>query len=484
MQYIKTKMNAYRSEFHRPNIYSERLLHILRNGILCLVLGLILFGLKLGAISLGMVRMTGLIEIMLILMLSYFLIFQTFRAISTVVISLILRILPKKSIEKFSFGVMVLISIFPLAFLIDMGDIFIFSKDIKSNEYDVVHKQNTVYLFGRISEDMFRAFSDRVSSDQPINTVWIDSDGGSIRAASKISEIIALNGYDTRVDATCSSACWDVFSAGLRREVDIYAYFGCHRAQLPGIRRIQSTSGVSEIMLSEHIVASSIRNTEIKINRSGRSIVDVDNENIPLSGLELEGLQRSKIESEALKLQKALSDSCSATPNERVYRASIEELLTVGLATHVRMVGGNKYLSPKQDDWYDIRITRDFKQEQLLVHSQIIRTALKQLAGYFTDHWTVTDEDSWFSERYVDLAPLFEKMPPEPLCLSEQEYDAIEEKSAEHHHYLTNCGMKSTLDESDLEPFSDLMSRIEIISGCPLPSEYRKPIDLGGLCPQ
>ena len=375
MQYIKNKLVDYRYALNHPNAYTERLLLISKNGLLCLVFGLIFFGFRSGAEFFGFGGTLDL-GILFYILFSYFAIFQGLRAVSTVVTGLVFKIFPRNKKEEFSFVLMILISMFPLVFLVDIAARYKSNKDFDAFDYDVVHKENIIYLFGEIGAGMLLELTDRVISNQPIHTVWIDSVGGSTFYASKIAKIIAKNGYNTRVEAECSSACWDVFAAGERREVDIYAYFGCHRSKSGGILRTQGPSGVHEVLSRESIVASSVGYAENRL--FNKSKVDVDNENMLLSSLELGNVERSKIESKAIKHRQALSDSCSSTPHDRLHRASIEELVNVGLVTYVRKVGGEKYLSPKQADWNEIRKSRDFKREQLSVHSQIIRTALKE----------------------------------------------------------------------------------------------------------
>ena len=474
VQFIKTKINEYRDVFHRPNIFSKRLSQITIKAAWCLVFYLILFGLKLGAVSLGMESLADLATFTTILVLSYFFVFQVFRAISTTVGGFAFRVLPKINIEIISFGVLALVSLitfgFMLIFILNIFSIYKFNKDIEIFEYDVVHKQNIIYLFGEIGPGMLHEFKERVKSDQPINTVWIDSIGGSTRDASLISEIISHNGYNTRVDAECSSACVEIFSAGIHREIDIYSNFGCHQSKKPGIRGSQAVSSVREILARDEIVASSI-NFIKKRKRTTLSIQEVEEQSHTESMLEAKDYQES------------LSRNCSETLHEHIYRVSVKELMQTGLATHVRVTGRETYLSPSSEDYSVVDASVYYLTEERSIHSDVIRTALKRLPIGGIEHWDVKSEETAYLKRYLELAPLFSRKPPDPLCFSEQEYDAMKMKSTEHHQYLSNCGMKSTLDEGDLEPFAELMSRIKIISGCPLPSEYRYPDDFG-LCPQ
>jgi hypothetical protein len=74
--------------------------------------------------------------------------------------------------------------------------------------------------------DLFRSMLQERSG---IETLRLNSSGGSVYASSEIAWIVSDYGLHTQVDGECVSACVDIFLAGARRQMTLGSKIGFHR---------------------------------------------------------------------------------------------------------------------------------------------------------------------------------------------------------------------------------------------------------------
>lgn len=105
----------------------------------------------------------------------------------------------------------------------------------------------------RVTGDISRAtvdqFDDILRQHPAINTVTLDSPGGSVSAAADLAERIRNRGMTTVVeaDAKCASACFMLFAAGTQRIAGATARIGVHSASLDG-EETSGSLGMSTLM--------------------------------------------------------------------------------------------------------------------------------------------------------------------------------------------------------------------------------------------
>ena len=94
--------------------------------------------------------------------------------------------------------------------------------------------RSTVLIEGRIEADDGMHFAVLLATlrreHRPIGLVALDSPGGYVSEALRISEMVRRDRLNTYVARLCASSCFNVFAAGVKRTASREASIGVHSA--------------------------------------------------------------------------------------------------------------------------------------------------------------------------------------------------------------------------------------------------------------
>lgn len=89
-----------------------------------------------------------------------------------------------------------------------------------------------------------RTYFRATAAGKKITGVMLDSEGGNVAASFEIGDMVREMKMSTFVPgtATCASACFNIFSAGVERGASEGAYIGLHRPSIDGRETVESQS--------------------------------------------------------------------------------------------------------------------------------------------------------------------------------------------------------------------------------------------------
>ncbi len=94
---------------------------------------------------------------------------------------------------------------------------------------------NTPIIIGPITFHTFERFREMVDQNGHIDLIELDSGGGDLRAAIRISKTVEARSLDTFVSGDCASACTTAFMGGKKRIIVEAATLGFHIGEVDGI---------------------------------------------------------------------------------------------------------------------------------------------------------------------------------------------------------------------------------------------------------
>lgn len=103
------------------------------------------------------------------------------------------------------------------------------------SEITVTDDGTAIAILGTLGEGAAARFNQNLKLYPGVNVVILDSMGGRIFEAQKISEIIANRGLNTYVEGSCASACTLILLAGIDRAATLNARVGFHQPDFPGL---------------------------------------------------------------------------------------------------------------------------------------------------------------------------------------------------------------------------------------------------------
>jgi len=99
-------------------------------------------------------------------------------------------------------------------------------------EYEILDQGNTLAILGDISNGSSSIISAALDRNPMVTKLYLDSDGGRIKEALKISSEVGRRQLDTYVEGDCLSACTFIFLAGAQRYATPNARIGFHKPAL------------------------------------------------------------------------------------------------------------------------------------------------------------------------------------------------------------------------------------------------------------
>jgi len=119
-------------------------------------------------------------------------------------------------------------------------DAFILSK---AKNYDISAKEGVVTINGDFDYGISDKVEEILKSDQTIEFVTLNSDGGLLYEARKLSKLILLNSLNTHTNDGCRSACTIAYISGNTRYIYKNADLGFHQYSIarPNARVDKST---------------------------------------------------------------------------------------------------------------------------------------------------------------------------------------------------------------------------------------------------
>ena len=119
-----------------------------------------------------------------------------------------------------------------------------------------LHGDDELSIAGPIAFGLTQDVQRALDANPGVTIVSLDSIGGRIEEALKLSRLIEQRGLDTYVGAHCASACTLVFVAGDERIVHEDAQLGFHGLSMPGLNPIElgrSTRDVVEFLVKRGV---------------------------------------------------------------------------------------------------------------------------------------------------------------------------------------------------------------------------------------
>lgn len=104
-----------------------------------------------------------------------------------------------------------------------------------SHQFKVLNNGTMLDFSGGISFGTAKEFELMLKSMDNVRTVRLNSNGGRIAEAQKISDLIRARGLSTYVSQHCASACTVVFLGGTQRQLNAGAKLGFHQPAFRGM---------------------------------------------------------------------------------------------------------------------------------------------------------------------------------------------------------------------------------------------------------
>jgi len=104
----------------------------------------------------------------------------------------------------------------------------------------------TLELKGILAAGVADRFEEKIQAAPNIKTVVLDSDGGRIFEALRMAKLIRAQGFDTRVERNCASACTFLLLAGKDRSAHRFAQIGFHQPDFPGISEAERSQVIAD----------------------------------------------------------------------------------------------------------------------------------------------------------------------------------------------------------------------------------------------
>ena len=88
---------------------------------------------------------------------------------------------------------------------------------------------STILLGGSIELGVTRRLGELIAANPGVRRLVIESDGGNIYEARGIARLLRENSFESRVEASCTSACTTAYIGGSRRSLSSRASLGFHQ---------------------------------------------------------------------------------------------------------------------------------------------------------------------------------------------------------------------------------------------------------------
>jgi uncharacterized protein YecT (DUF1311 family) len=104
-----------------------------------------------------------------------------------------------------------------------------------SHAFQVIRDGKGLRFTGGITFGVAKEFEGFLKAMPNVKLIQLDSVGGRVYEAARISALIRARGLDTRVSRQCMSACTTIFLSGRERTVSSRAQLGFHQPDFPGL---------------------------------------------------------------------------------------------------------------------------------------------------------------------------------------------------------------------------------------------------------
>ena len=116
---------------------------------------------------------------------------------------------------------------------------------LASHQFKVLNNGTMLDFSGGVSFGTAKEFETMLKAMDNVRTVRLNSNGGRIAEAQKISDLISARGLSTYVTHQCASACTIIFLGGKQRYLQATAKLGFHQPYFPGMTAIEKRVSIA-----------------------------------------------------------------------------------------------------------------------------------------------------------------------------------------------------------------------------------------------